>query len=183
MLILIKDKLGKMKSTGKVIIMMLVLFLAGSSVINAQRGMRGMMADSVRMGRPGDHMMNMMHMRHIAMYHPQRGYRMSPYMNRNPGYGFRDGFRADTVNYAGFGPRTPGLRRLETIPNLTDKQKKDIADLQQKHRTEMQKLREETAASMKSMREANMKKVMDLLSDEQKKYLEENFPGSPPVKK
>ena len=169
-----------MKSTGKVIIMMLVLFIAGSSVGYAQRGMRGMMADSVRMGRPGDHMM---HMRHIPMYPPQRGFRMSPDKNRNPGYRFRDGFRADTLNHPGFGPRTPGLRRLETIPNLTEKQKKDITDLQQIHRTEMQKLREETAASMKSMREANMKKVMDLLSDEQKKYLEENFPGSPPVKK
>ena len=122
-------------------------------------------------------------MRHIAMYPPQRGYRMSPYMNRNPGYRFRDGFRADTVNHPGFGPRTPGFNRLETIPNLTDKQKKDIADLQQKHRTEMQKFREEMAASTKSMRDANMKKVMDLLSDEQKKYLEENSPASPPVKK
>lgn len=180
MFILIKDKLSKMKSTGKVIIMMLVLFLAGSSVINAQRGMRGMMADSVRMGRKGD---NNMHMRHIAMYPPQRGYRMSPYMNRNPGYGFKDGFRADTVNYPGFGPRRHGLMRLETIPNLTDKQKKDITDLQLKHRTEMEKFREETAATVKSMRDTNMKKIMDLLSDEQKKYLEENSPGSPPVKK
>jgi len=36
----------------------------------------------------------------------------------------------------------------------------------------MQKLREENFAKAKELRDAHHKKIMDLLSDEQKKYLE-----------
>lgn len=197
-----------MKTTVRIIMMMLALFMAGSCIMHAQRGMRGMITDSVRMGRPGDRMMQMRHMNmppdsmrmnmmgnhmkrmriddamwHVPMYPPHSRFGMRSGMAWNPGYRFRGSFGPGFFSPLEFGPQALGLRRLETIPNLSDKQKKDIADLQQMHQSEMQKFREETAANMKSMRDAHMKKVMDLLTDEQKKYLEENSPASSPMKK
>jgi hypothetical protein len=72
----------------------------------------------------------------------------------------------------------PGTRILENIPNLTEKQKKEIADLRQKHQDEMQKFRSDMQAKMKEMRESQRAKVMSLLTDEQKKWFEENTPKS-----
>ena len=74
-------------------------------------------------------------------------------------------------NRQGNGPMAPG-RFLDRLPNITDKQKKEIADLRQKQMDEMKKFREETAAKMKSMGEANKAKMMNLLTDEQKKFIE-----------
>lgn len=203
-----KIKLINMKSAGRIMMMILVLSMAVSSIMHVQRGMRGMMTDSVIMGRPGDRMIQMRHMNMppdsmrmnmmrnhmermrihgamwgVPMYHPNSGFGMRSGMARKPGFRFSDGFGSGSVNHPEFGPLIPGLRRLETVPNLTEKQKKDIADLRQIHQDEMQKFREETAVSMKSMRDAHRKKLMDILTDEQKKYLEGNSPTSPPIKK
>ncbi len=70
---------------------------------------------------------------------------------------------------------------LNRIPNLTEKQRKEIADLRQKEMNDMMKFREETQAKMQSMREENRKKIMDLLTDEQKKFLESAPMPNPPA--
>jgi len=41
----------------------------------------------------------------------------------------------------------------------------------------MKKLREEMSAKMKSLRESNREKIMNLLTDEQKKWFESNAPA------
>jgi hypothetical protein len=48
---------------------------------------------------------------------------------------------------------------------------------------EMDKFREESAAKLQSMREANRKKMLNLLTDEQKKFLESGpaIPNPPPA--
>ncbi len=81
------------------------------------------------------------------------------------------------------GQMGPGLP-INRIPNLTDKQRKEILDLQQKQMQEMDKFREEMSSKMQSMREANRTKVMSILTEEQKKFLESapavRRPAAPP---
>jgi hypothetical protein len=188
-----------MKTSVKPIMITIVLLIAGSSAINAQRGMGRMMHDTThmgmmmhdttRMGRPGGEMNHMRNMNYpmqgqmcpgCGMGMGQwAGHGMRPGMR--PGMGWGNGFRG------GMGPgqfsrsdmnQRPGQARLENIPNLTDKQKKEIADLRQKQFEEVRKLREDSMAKMKALREDHRKKVMGLLTDEQKKYLENNT-GAP----
>lgn len=183
-----------MKNVRKTIILILVLTIAGSSAIFAQRGdrgMRGMRPDSVN--RSGDRMMRMQRdsvhqgmqvdqmrrmmrrhddMRFGPMAHMRHGYGMGPRSGWGPGPRFRgDSLRLDR----------PG--RLSAIPNLTDKQKKDIADLRQKHMDEMKKFREENQAKMNTMRESFRNEVKSQLTDEQKKFFDGDKTTAPSVKK
>lgn len=89
-------------------------------------------------------------------------------MWNGPAYGMRPGFGND------FGPgvHPPMMRRIESIPGITDKQKKEIADLRQKQMDEIRKFREESMAKMKSIRDKHREDIMNLLTDEQKKYLQ-----------
>lgn len=200
-----------MKNAQKTIILILVLAIAGSSAIFAQRGDRGLRgmrtdsvnrpgdrmmrmqmhrdsvrrpgdrmillySDSVRRGMPGDHMRQMMRrhddMRFGPMSRMHHGYAMGPGSGWGPGPRFRGDFgRFDR----------PG--RFDAIPNLTDKQKKDIADLRQKHMDEMKKFREENQAKMNTMRESFRNQVKSQLTDEQKKYFDGDKPAAPPAKK
>jgi hypothetical protein len=207
------QKTDKMKTTIKPIIMAIVLVIAATGAMNAQRGMGRMMHDTTHMrmmrhdtafmGRHGNQMMQMRHMNapmHGQMcpgcgmgmgpgakggMRPGMGMGMGPGAGRGmrqgmgmgPGPEFRGGMGPDRFNRPGMN-QGAGLARLESIPGLTDKQKKDIADLKQKQMDEMKKLREESMAKMKSLREDNRKKIMGLLTEEQKKYLEGN-PGAP----
>ena len=118
---------------------------------------------------------------------PGRGYRggMAGYGQFNPmGHGFGPGHfngkgRAFGPGYPaapGFRGEAPGLHRFENIPNLTDKQKKDITALRTKQMEEMKKFREESAEKMKTMRETHQKNVLNLLTGEQKKFLETQKP-------
>ncbi len=95
----------------------------------------------------------------------RRGIRPGP-MN-----GIRRGMGPMSMNRMGQGHMGSG-RLIEIIPNLTEKQKKDIADLRQKQQDEMKKFRDEMTTKMLGLRETNRKKVMDLLTPEQKKYVE-----------
>ncbi len=112
-------------------------------------------------------------------------------MWRNYPYGMRRGF----VRGPGFGMRQgmmpgrqfmresgSGMRLLETIPNLSEKQEKDIGDLRTKQLEEMKKFREDMSAKMNVMREANRTKIMNLLTEEQKKNLEGNKQAVPEKK-
>ena len=159
----------KMKNRGIIAGIMLVLMTAAAFPVSAQRGMGGMRPDSATMGRmrmehrfvqPGYGQMGMRH----EFYQPGRS------MNRTPG------FRPE---YPGFRQQFPGMRAMENIPNLTDKQKKDIADLKGKQMAEMEKLRIDMQSKMKELRESHKAKVMGLLTPEQKKWVEENTPKQP----
>lgn len=181
-----------MKSAGKTILIMLAISIACSSLIYSQRGNRGMRMDSTSNDRPG----RMMHMRQMhmppdslrsemrnhmgymrmndRMWYGHRGFGMWPGSAWGPGFRYWHGYGPGSFYHRGSGWQMPG-RILTDIPNLTDKQKKDIADLRDQHQTEMKKFREETNAKMNEMRDSFRNKVKDLLTDEQKKYLEENL--------
>jgi hypothetical protein len=161
-----------MKTTVKIAGLLLIILLAFSGTLNAQRGMRGngMRTDSLRTKEfrpdlaPGrmtprgqfNDQRQMNGMRHGMGMRPMAG------MGRGAGYNFRDGR----------GPVSPGRLINESLPNVTEKQKKDIADLQLKQQEEMKKLREETSGKVQSLRDAHKKAMENLLTAEQKKFIE-----------
>jgi len=161
-----------MKTTVKIAGLLVMILLASGVTLNAQRGMRGngLRSDSLRTRefRPD--------------FAPGR---MAPrnqfnYQKHNNGvrFGMSQGPMAGTGRGAGFNNRNGwghmGSGRLvaESLPNVTEKQKKDMADLQLKQQEEMKKLREETSSKMQSLRDAHKKAIESLLTDEQKKYIE-----------
>lgn len=161
-----------MKNSGKITVMLLMLLIAGSLSLSAQRGMRGMRPDSTvnsrmeRMQRPGMAMrpgmgrMNMEQTPPFGMRNQRQGFnRPGPEGMRGPGMGMRG-----------------NMPQIYNIPDLSDKQKKDIADLRGKQQAEMEKLRIDMQSRMKELQEAHKAKVMSILNDEQKKWLEENSP-------
>ena len=190
---------GNMKNTGKIAGMLLMIFIAGSISLSAQRGMRGMRGmrpDSAEMKWMKMQQMQMPLMMHGPDSSMLRGMRhgMGPWQMNNMGrfmcpmcqMGQMSGMRhmgygmpmmRPGMGGPGMGMRQAGPGRImENIPNLTDKQKKDIAELRQKQQDEMQKFREEMQTKMKDMRESSRTKIMSLLTDEQKKWFEENSP-------
>jgi Spy/CpxP family protein refolding chaperone len=183
-----------MKNTGKIAGILLMLFIAGSLSLSAQRGMRRMRPDSAEMNwmkmkqwQMPLMMQNPDSLKMGGMRHGMVPGRMNN-MDRFMGPGWQVWQSPRGMRHMGMGPRMgmmgPGMgmrqqgpgRIMENIPNLTDKQKKDIADLRQKQQVEMQKFREEMQGKMKEMRESHRTKVINLLTPEQKKWLEENTP-------
>ena len=69
-------------------------------------------------------------------------------------------------------PMGPGLRILGSIPNVTDNQKKQIEDLIKTNQDEMKKLREEMSSKMQSLMDSHRKAVLNILTEDQKKFLE-----------
>jgi len=92
----------------------------------------------------------------------------------------RRGMGPMPMNRMGQGQMGHG-RLVDIIPNLTEKQKKDITDLRKEQMNEMKKFRDDMATKIKGMRETNKKKVMDLLTPEQKKFVESGTENSIPV--
>lgn len=171
-----------MKNKGLMIVIVLLLLMAANSELNAQRGKMGPVPDSLRMRGQGRGMfmaprmqapqdfMRMHAMAHMQMQRGQFGMgHQAPMRHRGPAFKqYRRGF--------------------ESIPGLTEKQKKEIGELRKKHHEEMQKFREETMTKSRSMKEAHKKSIMNLLTDEQKKFIDEKlprpqFPGAPAIKK
>jgi hypothetical protein len=184
-----------MKSTGRMIGVMLLLFIVAGGSVNAQKepsdttrtnkawmyhrdmsGMRhmkgmGQLTDSMKMGE----------MRHRFDYMDMRGRRS-----------YMWGWRMQPEDWFGYMPHMHGMRGMgpmgwdrfsrhqygadrlgiENIPNLTDKQKKEIADLRQKHLDEMSKYRDDVRSKIEGMRESHRKDLLNILTDEQKKFLE-----------
>lgn len=205
-----------MKKFGKISGIVLFILITGSFALEAQRGTRGMMSDSVRMNRMRRNFeMNQdkgmssrpdsMRMRGMRPgMGPYRMDRMHPYMFPGPGFGMRRWMWLDPWvgrMWRGYGPglgqmpgrgmwyfhgdsvrvwqNRPGMWMFGNIPGLTDRQKKDIEGLRQKQQDEMRKLRDEMMAKMKTLRESNRYNIMDLLTPEQKKWLEENSSKPP----
>jgi hypothetical protein len=76
------------------------------------------------------------------------------------------------IDHNGWGPMNTQRLMMESIPNVTEKQKQEIADLRIKQQDEMKMFREEMAAKMQTMRETHKKSLLNILTDEQKKFLE-----------
>ena len=184
-----------------------MLLMAGNGCRFAHRGFRDMIDHSRtnkynkqvdsrqmrQMGPGGGHFMfqgPMSGMRGGMGMGPGRMGRMSQMMGRPPMHGMRGfmGHRPINGMRRGMGPRAfmgQGPMRpdwmIDRIPNLTDKQKKDIADLRQKQQDEMKKFIEDMSVKMKAMRESDRNNVLNLLTDEQKKSIESNSGNMNPL--
>jgi hypothetical protein len=179
--------------------MALILFIAGALTLTAQQSMRGMRMDSTRMHRM---MMNPEHMQMMmnsdSMPMRRMGHRMGPDMMR-PGMGrmgrggmmggMQGGMIYCPMMQQGMGMQRHGMGMdqvmmgmmhqgmlIDNIPNLTDKQKKDIAVLRVDQQTEMQKFREEMQSKFMAIRETQRSSIEKLLTPDQKKWLDENTP-------
>jgi Spy/CpxP family protein refolding chaperone len=172
-----------MKSSIKTAGIMLMLVVACSLSVNAQRGMRGA-PDSLRMNRPMpgygrnqpvcNCMRDMGGMRGMGN---MRGMGSMRGMGDMKGMGDMRGMRGD---HFGMRPPMDGRMRIESL-DLTEKQKTDIAALREKQQAEMKKLKDDFSVKMQALREEQRKKVTDLLTDEQKKQLEAAGSGTSPV--
>lgn len=181
----------------------LVAFFASNCDMNAQRGMRGVMRDSLRMKRPDTVFMSpfgrvpmqdrywmygMRDMRGMRDFRGQRGFSNNNLRDRRPGY-FRPGpgaggyYRMPAIPFHRR-PDSAFLERMRRpdmdsygywpagIPDMTDAQKESLEDLMEENRSEIRKFREETTATMWKMREQHREKMLEVLSPEQKEWLE-----------
>ena len=106
------------------------------------------------------------------LMYPRQMYAMNRGMRPGPDNRMGRGMGPMPMDRMGRGPMGPAGMRQEPIPNLTEKQKKDMAELRQKQQDDMKKIREEMSAKMKSLQETHRKKMQGLLTDEQKKFVE-----------
>jgi hypothetical protein len=101
---------------------------------------------------------------------------MGPGMERmgrfGHGMGMMRGMGRMSIDSIGRMPAGPGRRMLESIPNVSVSQKKMLEDLIKKQQDEMKKFREEMFAKMQDLRAAHRKDVLNILTEEQKKFLE-----------
>lgn len=131
-------------------------------------------------------------MRDYAGMHIRGNFRHNRWMDGNRFQGRRFGMMNDQMAGPGMGmrpwmmgnmrrmpndstswmPLGPGRRMLESIPNVTDAQKKQIEDLIMKQQDDMKKLHEEMTAKMKEMMSSHRKDMLNILTAEQKKFLE-----------
>jgi hypothetical protein len=190
-----------MKKMVKITGMALMLIMAAVLTLSAQQNMGGIRMDTTGMHRM---MMNPGHMQMIPdsmqMHGMRRGVRpdmMQPGMggmNRDRMMGGMQGGmgqcpmmqnmmqqRRDMQQRGmGMGQGMQGMMHqrmmMENIPNLTDKQKKDIAVMMIDQQTEMQKFRDEMQSKLQAIREAQRANIEKLLTPDQKKWLDENSP-------
>jgi hypothetical protein len=190
-------KKSNMKMTLKLAGAVLVLLIAGSTVLNAQRDKNSQVVDTTRLKQmqlwmkhhpdmfqnpdsammrgmgPGMMMQGMCPCMRM-MGGMNQGRMMHERMYQGPGFGrsHQEGRPEMGQRRHGMGP---GL--IKDIPNLTDKQKKEIEELTQKQQEEMQKFRDEHQKKMDSMRETHRNAIINLLTPDQKKWVEENMPA------
>jgi hypothetical protein len=192
-----------MKNTVKIAGILMILLLAGSNLA-AQRGMRGFRSDTVSMNQRRDSIRMQMSARRRSMnmdstrwgmrhpggmtqgmmnHHGYRGY--MPYNSdrninrmRQPFSGNFGNRRQGMMAYGrGMGDlrqNMPGRMIMESMPGVTQQQKDELAKLNDNQREEMQKLRDKQQEAVKALRDEHRKKVMNILTDDQKKWLEEN---------
>jgi len=91
------------------------------------------------------------------------GQGMQPGMRRGGGPGMGAGINNSQVG--------PGGIFIDKIPNVTEKQKKEYTELLQKQKDEMTKMRAEMAAKIKGTLESQRLKMLNLFTNEQKKYI------------
>lgn len=191
-----------MKRIVKFALIAVMLLMAGLLSVEAQRGMRSaadtirpdrpgrwMDVDQMRPMRDIPDSVRMRIDRGIMgpyRYAPERdirdfgmyGMRRGQYPGMREGYG-RGQFRMDRY-YPGRDriQRAPvpraGIDRpyIERLPGLTDKQREELNNLRQKQFEDMRRFREENLQRMEKFREENRKRMMDVLTPEQRKWIE-----------
>jgi hypothetical protein len=166
-----------MKRNYTIIGLLVLLLTAGSACHRTWHDRRGM-NDSGRMIR-----MRMTHgwmgyRRHFMRHSPMQGmqgnmgFGMMKGMDHGMGFSAMRGMGRMPMDSIGRMPMAPGIRVLESIPNVTENQKKQIEDLMKKNQEDMKKLREEMSSKMQSLMDSHRKEVLNVLSDDQKKYME-----------
>ena len=144
-----------------------MLLIAGSGCHNARHDKKNMKDGS-----------KMMMMRHY--FRNDRGMRgMRGMMGQGMRNGMMRGMGRMPIDSTGWMPMAPGRRMLESIPNVTENQKKLIGDLTKKHFDEMKKLREEMSSKMHSLMDSHRKDILNILTDEQKKFIRDSVSYSP----
>ena len=161
-----------MKKSFTAVGLMIVLMLAGTSCRNAghDRDLRdsGRMI-RMRMGQAFWHHRSMPGKR--GMMGQGMRYGMMRGMHPGMGSGMMRGMGRMPMDSTGFMPFAPGRRLLESIPNVTDNQKKQMEDIINKRNDDLKKLREETFSKMKDIVAAHRKEMLNILTDDQKKFL------------
>jgi hypothetical protein len=153
------------KENGKMIRMRM------SQIFRHNREMPGIRERMFQGNRPG--MMHCMHPGMGMMRGMRPGMRNGMEgMHQGMGMGMWRGDGSLPGDSIGWMPMGPGRRMLESIPNVTENQKKQITDLINKHQDEMKKLREEMFSKMQNIMESHKKDMLNILTDEQKKYIE-----------
>lgn len=191
-----------MKRTGRIVLIAAMLLTAGILSADAQRGMRSIEDTSriARSGRYMD-LDRIRPMRQIPdsiRMRIDRGimgpYRLAPERDirdfrmygRGRGYypGMREGNGRYQYRMDRFYPGRDRIQRapvprsgidrpyIERLPGLTDKQREELNSIRQKQLEEMQKFREENLRRMEKFREENRKRMLDVLTPEQKKWIE-----------
>jgi Spy/CpxP family protein refolding chaperone len=168
---------------------LLMLLLSFNMSLNAQKGMKHP-ADSTRLShmRMASDTAHRNSMSDRTWLGPERMDHMRNSRNRHSMYGMDRGMRQDYGMRRGYGHIRqdsmsgrqvgPAGMILWSIPDITEAQKKQITDLMTKQRSEMQKLREETQTKMEALRDSHRKSVLNVLTDEQKKFVETREKGS-----
>jgi hypothetical protein len=113
-------------------------------------------------------------MRHKMMRGRGHGMRYGMMRGTGPGMGsgMMRGMGRMPLDSIGWIPMGQGRRILESIPNVTEQQKSQIKDLITKQQEEMKKLREEMTVKMKSIMDSHRKNILNILTDDQKKFIE-----------
>lgn len=176
-----------MKRTVRLIVVLLAVMTAGTLALSAQRGMRGMRGmrtDSMEVKRSGMEQMPFYRGVQPGMRNwsqgpgfrmPRQGmYGRGPEMRR-PVPGMRNR-GMDMETFRGMRPGGYGLRSMDNMPDLSDKQKQQIEELRKKQQEDMEKFRSEMHEKMKQMRDSHRSGIRDLLTDEQKKWFDGNNP-------
>ena len=113
-----------------------------------------------------------MHGRMAQGWRNERMRGMGVMRDGGPGMGRMRGMGHMPMDSTGWMPAGPGKRMLESIPNVTENQKKQIEDLIKKQQEEIVKFREEMSAKMKNLRDSHRNDILNILTDEQKKYVQ-----------
>jgi hypothetical protein len=171
-----------MKRVGIIIGFFLVLLIAGNGCNNFRHHRREMKEssgmDGMRWGHDLRHFGPMwnMHGRMAQGLRNERMRGMGPGMGMmrtgRPGMGMMRGTGPMPMDSLSWMPAGPGKRILESIPNVTENQKKQIEDLIKKQQDEMVKFREEMSAKMKNLRDSHRNDILNILTDEQKKFVQ-----------
>jgi hypothetical protein len=162
---------------------LLILFLGCSISLSAQGGIKHP-ADSTRMShmRMAPDSTHRKFMNDRPFPGREGMYNMKHFRGGHNMYGMGHGMRNDYGMRRGYGPMQkdsmsrrqsgPAGMILGSLPNVTEAQKKQITDLMTKNKAEMKKLREEMQAKMQALRDSHRKSVLNILTDEQKKFVE-----------
>jgi hypothetical protein len=184
-----------MKTTFKIAGILIMLMLTFNSSLSAQRGMRGGI-DNFGMNRRGIgsdtiHRYGMATRPDSLRMHGMRS-EMGPgrygphgqFMDHRQMYGMNRGM-GPGISQRGRRQAGSGRMILESVPNVTEKQKKEISDLLKKQQDDMKKFREEMSAKIQTIRETNRKSLDNILTEEQRKYIDakKGNTGTTPAKK